>query len=221
MMCVPDRSHYDVAYVRGARLHSFTHQMATVLGLEPSSMLEVGVGSRFVTESLRSLGISVTTLDIEPSLEPDLLGSVSDIPAGDDEFELSLCCQVLEHLPFDDFHQALEELRRVTRRALVLSLPDVTRQVNAEISLPLVGRHRVSLDLTLFSRGEMGAERTEQLGHQWEIGYRGSSLSRVRSIMGEAGWELAREWRVPEVPWHHFFLLHGAEAGGDDKGGNH
>lgn len=50
-----------------------------------------------------------------------LRGDVTSLPFADHSFDVVMCCEVLEHL--DDPAAALRELRRVARRALVLSVP--------------------------------------------------------------------------------------------------
>ncbi len=119
---VPGRSHYSLQYLRGGRVFSFAHQIDSVLAFEPRSVLEVGVGSGVVTAALRAAGIQVTTLDIQPELKPDLVGSVTDVPAPPDSFDVVLCCQVLEHLLFNQLSDALVELSRVSRQAVILIL---------------------------------------------------------------------------------------------------
>jgi len=49
------------------------------------------------------------------------LGDVRDLPLASQTFPLILCLEVLEHLP--DPHPALEELRRVTSRHCLISVP--------------------------------------------------------------------------------------------------
>ena len=74
------------------------------------------VGDGFVARILRDANVQVTTLDIQADLKPDVLGSVERIPLPDHSFDISICCQVLEHLPFDQFETCLKELHRVARR---------------------------------------------------------------------------------------------------------
>ncbi len=206
---IPDSSHYSMDYVCGDRIHSFAHQLLQVLRLEPTSVLEIGVGAGIVTSVLRQLGISVTTMDIERSVEPDIVASVMDMPIDDGGFDVGLCCQVLEHMRFEMFGDALAELHRVVRRALVLSLPDVTRYLELSCYLPLLGRRQLACGLPRIRRRKMPASRLEEMGHYWEIGFDGYPLRKVLAEAQSAGWRCRNTWRVPELPWHRFFLLYG------------
>jgi len=108
------------------RTCSFWHQVDEVLSLGARSALDVGPGAGLVTDWLRRAGVEVTTLDMEARLAPDLVGSVTEIPAEDRSFDAVLCSQVLEHVPFEDVERALRELARVSRTGAVVSVPDAT-----------------------------------------------------------------------------------------------
>jgi hypothetical protein len=44
-------------------------------------------------------------------------------------------------------------------------------------------------------------------GHYWEIGRRGTPLSRVRTAICESGWRIENEFRTAENAYHRFFVL--------------
>ncbi len=193
------------------RCVSFGHQLDAVLALAPRSVLEVGVGAGVVSNALRHLGIPLCTLDVDPALEPDVLASVESIPADEGTWDVGLCCQVLEHLPFDRLGPALRELHRVTARGLVLSLPDVTMDLELTVRAPRLGLRRLAGRSPLPRRRAFPRTRLDTMGHHWEIGFRGTPLTAVQSVIAVAGWRIERTWRVPEVPWHRFFLLRHAD----------
>ena len=149
----------------------------------------------------------MTTLDIQPELKPDLVGSVTAIPAEDGAFDVALCSQVLEHLPFDQFGAALRELRRVTKFGLVLSLPDISPYYYLGFRLPKMRPVFWSMSRRKYPSEELMRRAWESSGHYWEIGYRDSLLDDVRHAISEAGWLIHRAWRVPEKDYHRFFKL--------------
>jgi SAM-dependent methyltransferase len=193
-------------YVQPPRLHSYAHQLAHIIDLQPQNVLEVGVGSGYVEAALRALGYDVTTLDIDAANEPKLVGSVTAIPADDDSFDIASCCQVLEHIPFDDVPTAARELRRVARRRVVVSVPDVSRDFEVAVRAPKLGRRTFRLPMNAAPR-PFPASRTASMGHEWEIGWRGYPLKRVVDQLTSTGLRCVDTWRVPELPWHRFFLL--------------
>ena len=172
--------------------------------LSPNTVLEVGIGRGIVTAALRAAGLKVRTLDVQPALKPDIVASVIGIPCEKGVFDVALCSQVLEHLPFDHFAPALRELRRVVRQGLVLSLPDASRHWHVSAKLPKIPEFR--LGVSLRQRIPMPDSRKE---HYWEIGFAGYSLRRIRDEIIAAGWTIERTWRVPELKWHRFFRLEG------------
>lgn len=208
---VPGREHYAAKYVKGGRIFSFAHQIDAVLGLEPETVMEVGPGPGVVTAALRTLGVQVTTVDVQPELEPDVVASVLELPFEAKAFDVALCCQVLEHLPFEQFGSALAEIRRVVAVGLVLSLPDVTRHCDVAFRLPRTGRHRWCWDMPRLRPRRIPPERLERHGHYWEIGFEDYRRAVVLAAIRRAGWRSVRSWRVPELTWHRFFLLQPSE----------
>jgi ubiquinone/menaquinone biosynthesis C-methylase UbiE len=204
---VPGRSHYSLQYVAGGRIFSFAHQIDTVISFEPRSVLEIGVGTGIVTAALRAIGLAVTTLDIQPELNPDLLGSVTAIPADKGTFDVALCSQVLEHLPFEQFRAALSELRRVTKNGLILSLPDPQPNYFVLLRLPKIRRFHWAYTRHRFPSHDYVQSRWELAGHYWEIGDRGNQLRDIKEALRNAQWHVVRTWRVPEKPYHRFFKL--------------
>ena len=75
--------------------------------MNPINILEVGVGNKTVSNYLRFLKYAVDTCDFDPDLKPDYLADVRSLPFQNEEYACILVCQVLEHIPFSDFSQAL------------------------------------------------------------------------------------------------------------------
>ncbi len=203
---VPGKSHYEPRYVRGGRLFSYAHQTSAVLEFEPTSVLEIGPGPGMVTAALRALNIDVTTVDVQPELEPDIIASVTKLPADSNSVDVSMCCQVLEHLPLDQFVPALRELSRVSCKAVVVSLPDCSVGYRIYLNLPTI--RDVEWRWSRLRRPTENDRKTklERDGHYWEIGYPDVTTKFVRARFGEAGLKVERCWRVPEMPYHRFFV---------------
>ena len=201
-------AHYQPSYLgkRFQRLASYRQQLLYATRKDHQSYLVVGKGDGFTVDVLKQMGKQVTVLDIDPTLGPDLVASVDEIPLDDDSVDASICCQVLEHLPFEKFTASLREMRRVSRRNLVLSVPDMRRILSMTFKL---GQRDVGWQLSLgrFRPEPIPESRMRDHGHHWEIGFRGYPFSRVRSAVRDSGWKIDEVRRVSELPWHTFFYL--------------
>ena len=164
-------------------------------------VLEVGVGSKVVSSYLRNQGVELTTLDIDPALEPDHVGSVTEMPLGDETFDAVICTEVLEHMPFECTRQAIREIHRVTRGYAFITVPHFTLSLALLVRLPLLRLRELRLRLPwprpLRSFGQ----------HFWECGRPGYPVSRLRRAFREAGFTIVSEKRPPTQYSSCFFVL--------------
>jgi ubiquinone/menaquinone biosynthesis C-methylase UbiE len=174
-----------------------------VLHLQPNTVLEVGIGNGFVTRYLRNRGTSVTTLDINYDLVPDVTGSVLGLPFSDASFDLVTCYEVLEHLPYTDFSAALGELARVSRSYVLLSLPDVTTVYKFYLSLPRIKPFKKLIPHPY----PRPISHTYDGQHYWEIGKRGYDLKRIKHDILRSSLRIIKTYRVFEMQYHRFFIL--------------
>ena len=190
-------------YTSKERWASYYHQLDGICQKRPSNVLEVGAGNGIVAALLRHMGFYCITCDILPSLRPSVAGSVVALPFRSHSFEMVSCCEVLEHLPYDLFRTALGELQRVSQRWVQISLPDSRRAYPVSITLPKLGHFSKILSPPRYLQGR------EKLcdEHYWEIGCPLYSIERVVLDLRASGFQIVRSYRVPEIPYHHFFIL--------------
>ena len=130
------RKHTAANPLQRALIDRFHHKIvAEIAALSPRSFLDAGCGEGFVAQrvlgevpgiDLTGCDVSDTALAVAARANPDghfVPGSVVALPFPDDSFDVAGCFEVLEHLPGDLPRQALAELARVARRAVVLSVP--------------------------------------------------------------------------------------------------
>lgn len=100
--------------------------------LEPTAVLDAGCGEGETLVRLGDvLGDRIAAIDIERSCVERVRqrlpstavrhGDVTALPYADDEFDLLLCLEVIEHVP--EPARAVAELARVSRRDVVVSVP--------------------------------------------------------------------------------------------------
>lgn len=200
--------HYAHQYDTKARLVSYWHQVDEAVRLGAGSILMVGHGSGFVPVMLRRRGLDVVTLDIDPQLHPTVVGDVRAMPCDAGAFDVVLCCQVLEHLPFDDFVPSLRELRRVARKGLVLSLPDQGR--SSRLLAAVLRRHDFAVSLP-----EVRPRvHTYNGQHYWQVNAKGYPRARIEAAITEAGWTIVATYRPLANTYHRFWRLVQTQGGG-------
>lgn len=202
-------SHYfSNDYDYKGRFISYWYQIHEIKTLGPESILEIGIGNSLVANYLKQRGLKIITLDIDKGLSPDTVGSVLSMPFSNNSFELVACFEVLEHLPYKFFPQALNEIHRVSRKNVLLSLPDVTRTYLIHLRLPKI---REIKKLISFPRRKP-CKHSFEGEHYWEIGKDGYPLQKVLDEILRAGFKLNHNYQVFEEPFHRFFLLTKGEA---------
>jgi SAM-dependent methyltransferase len=193
-------AHYDsLSYDGRERWMSYWHQAHQVLQAQPGDCLEIGVGNGTVSRYLRAAGVPVTSVDFDAALKPDVVADVRDLPFGDLAFDVVLCAEVLEHLPFGDVPQALQEVARVTRRRAVFSIPVFTRSFWLWVRIPPFRPFRWT--------GHLPARRGFSFDgqHYWEMGAR-NYPRRVVVAAFERSFVLQNQYVVPENPYHYFLI---------------
>lgn len=195
--------HYVEGYDTAKRWSSYWIQIEQALSMPEGPILEVGVGNGLVTEYLRHIGNkNVTTLDIDPELEPDIIGDILDLPFEDGAFECVMACEVLEHMPFEKSAQALIEMRRVASRAIV-SIPNSGWCAQMAVSSRYKSRiFRFSIPwIRKLPQPKVVKE------HYWELEMEGFPERRFRDAITAAGWNIEDHIRNANNLYHHFFFL--------------
>jgi ubiquinone/menaquinone biosynthesis C-methylase UbiE len=114
-------------------INSFNNKLRVELkSLHFESFLDAGCGEGIMLTSLYGLlpekayafDSNFQSIRIASQKVPDCNFSVADVynlPWHNDSFDLTICCEVLEHLQKPE--KALQELCRVTKQTLILSVP--------------------------------------------------------------------------------------------------
>ena len=197
--------HYQKThYWSDLRVRGYANQLAELYRLDPESVLEVGVADGFMSTVVpKFTRHRLISLDLDPKLGPNVAGSVLALPFSTNAFEMAMCCQVLEHIPFEHFVQAVRELCRVSRDLVFLSLPDVRRYVSVRLRLPKLGWRDWSLSMERRGLGPFEFDGD----HHWEIGFEGTRFADVENGLRAAGVRIRECYRIPELPYHCCFLL--------------
>lgn len=198
-----EKSHYEFSrYMDKARWTSVWHQVDEVVKLQPGSVLEIGPGPGLFKAVATRFGVNVETLDVDPELEPDHVGSATQMPLADDSYDVVCAFQMLEHLPYEKSLQAFSEMTRVSRRYVVISLPDAKPMWRYRFHIPKLGPREFLVPRS----GYRSPEHKFDGEHYWEINKRSYGLARVSEDLSRIC-PLVRTYRVWENPYHRFFIF--------------
>jgi Methyltransferase domain len=81
-------------------------------------VLDVATGGGHVARRLREEGCTVITVDPAPGMRPDVVAPAEHLPFADGSFDVVTCRIAAHH--FQDIHQAVAEMARVSNRLLVI-----------------------------------------------------------------------------------------------------
>lgn len=202
---IPDdrRAYLRIGHLNEGRFVDYWHTYKLACESGGQSVVEIGIGNGIVAWLLKESGLSCHTVDIEPALKPDTVADVRELPFDDGQFDTAICCEVLEHLPFDQFVPALTELQRVTKHYAVISLPHLIPAWYVIANLPLVGGVWASMQKPFVKRVEM----TDHHEHFWSLGAKGCSDREVDAAIKASGWDIKKSYRPGFNKDHKFYLL--------------
>ena len=214
---VMDLLHEHTVTFDERQFSSFYHQFKTLMSLprsEVQTVLEIGPGTGVLTTLLRHYGVSVKTMDISADRDPDIQGSVTDIPAADNSYDVVCAFEVLQHLPYDRFSPALAEMARCSRRSVVLSLPYAARRLSLNFSvdarIPFRGWRKIGFNIerTLpWRAGNRAPSPVDDFrAHHWEINRASYSQRRVLEDVSAAGLDVVGTFHNEHHPYHFFIL---------------
>lgn len=190
-------------YMNPQQFASYGYQLKETIATQPLNALEIGIGNGVVVYMLRNAGVKATTVDFDPSLNPDFLADVTNLPFENNSFDTVLCFEVLEHLPYENFQNALKELFRISSKYVLLSLPDSRKVWKFELYIPKLGPKKI------FIKRPMQNSRNLKIGrdHYWEINKKGYALRRIIKCIEQVGFKIEYSYRMWEIPYHRFFKL--------------
>ena len=198
-----DSSHYSFSkYVSIERWLSYWVQLKCINEIpNVKSILLVGVGDGVIVNVLKSYGYHVKTFDLSDDLSPDFVGDISKIDEiVDERFDLIVCCQVLEHLPFSNYS---ETLSKISKRCtfLILSLPYCHHKM-VEFRFKVIKLPCFLLRVLIpkfYKKWKFDGQ------HYWEVGTKGYSYKKIQHIFKES-FKLDKSFIAKENSYHYFLI---------------
>lgn len=184
------------------RWSSYWYQIKEILDSKPNSVLEFGCGDGVVGDYIRKNSqIQYASADNDEKLKPDHILNISDFDLSGKKFDTVCAFEVLEHLPFEQFKKCLGNLKNISNKYVLISLPHWGRHFSFAFQIPCFGKKKFQFKLST------GKEHKYNGEHYWEIGKKGYTLKKVISEISETGLQVAKHYICHESPYHHFFIL--------------
>lgn len=197
-------THYSFkGYFHKFRWMSYWYQLKEIVDRRDiTSQLDIGPGSPFLKKVLEIHRSDITykSMDIDSSLGTDVVGSVTKIPFPDNSFDLVSAFQVLEHIKFEDFEPALEEMKRVSKQYIFISLPHNVPSFDMQFKLPGLERFSLAIKIPFAQTHVFNGQ------HYWEVGKKNYSAKKILGIF-KKHFEVIDEYVPHENQYHHFYIL--------------
>jgi ubiquinone/menaquinone biosynthesis C-methylase UbiE len=200
-----DKTHYNEHYDNFNRFIDYFYQIELIRKTKPKTILEVGIGHATLSNYLKSKGLNIITCDFDESLKPDIVADIRNLPFEENQFDTVVAFEILEHLPFKDFKNCLNQLHKVTKRHLIISLPYSGIYIEFILKFPLIMKlfkkpiFNILLSIPLFTH------RFSSKQHYWEVGRKGYSRNRIKNLLKQK-FIIKKDFRPP-INSHHWFLV--------------
>lgn len=182
---------------------SYYNQLNEIYSTNPKKVLEIGVGNKLLYNQLKEVGINVKSVDINSKLNPDIVGDIRELPFKKNSFDTVCAFEVLEHIPFDDFEVALKEIKRVSRKSVIISIP--IRNIGLEFYFWAPKIHGVYLYVDLPIPMKNKGVTSDNDCHYWEVNKMGFSKKRILNTI-KKHFVVKKEFR-PQFNKYHWFLV--------------
>jgi ubiquinone/menaquinone biosynthesis C-methylase UbiE len=188
-------------YVFFGRWASYYMQLQELLACNPKSILEVGAGDEVVHDYItHHTSIEYKTIDIADDLKPDIKGSIHDMPLPDNSFDVVCAFEVLEHLPFEKFEDSLKEMKRVSKKHVLVSMPHFGPALKLNFKIPFLREIFLAFKIPFQKAHTFNGQ------HYWEIGKKGYSPRKIRTII-QKHFTIKKEFVPYYNQYHHFYIL--------------
>lgn len=202
------KDHYDfLNYVNEQRWSSYYEQINECLRVVEGEgeVLYVGIGDCLVPRLINLINpkLFIETVDYDEALNPNYVTSVLEMSdVIDKKKDCIICCQMLEHIPFSDFCNALKEISKCLKSTgyLILSLPDCGRELRFNIHLPKI--------LNVDYRVKLCRKKPFKISesHYWEInGGKSYNKKEINKIINSL-FLIEKEYLVNNNNYHRFYI---------------
>lgn len=198
-----NEGHYVFSkYMHKRRWMSLWKQVDLILNYSGRKVLEIGPGNGVLQKVLGCYGCDVSTMDIDSRNTPTVVGSITDFDLEKNSFDIICAFQVLEHIPYEGFLSAIENMVHGSRSYAIFSIPNCRSSYCYSIKLPFLAQFNFFIDMPF----QKPSDHVFDGEHYWELEKSGYEVRKVVSDL-KTVCEVVECFRLPENPYHHFFVV--------------
>lgn len=124
------------------------------------TILDVGCGNGFFLNSIkgdpkykRLVGLDLSDEALKHVKTQKVKGNIANLPFRNKSFDLVTCLEVLEHIPEKFFQKALQELQRVSKKYIIVTVPNCENLMQSSIKCQKCHHwFHIDLHLRIFNR---------------------------------------------------------------------
>ena len=143
-------------------------------------------------------------MDFDKELEPDIIGDVRSFSncIEKESYDIVLCCQVLEHIPRNEFVSALEQIESILNKegTFVLSLPQRVAQFQIRVDIPKI-HFKINKSIAKFKNTNFQFDGE----HYWEVETKGCRKKEILKEIAEL-FTIEHSYIVFENVYHWFVI---------------
>jgi len=120
-------------------------KIINLIPIDALTMLDVGCGNGSFVNFLingspnrfnKVVGIDSSKEAVKYVKTEKIDGAIDDLPFKDESFDLVTCLEVLEHLPQKDFKKGISELQRVSKKYIIVTVPNMDNLEHSLVMCP-------------------------------------------------------------------------------------
>jgi hypothetical protein len=205
----PAEKYWSTAYLSPERLSSIGHQFRLAGQTGGQTFLNIGAAHGLLEMLLRHSGAQALALDLDFSLQPNIVGGLPRLPVQDACVDVTMAFQVLEHLPFEMLPDCLLELSRVARKAVLISLPDRTAFWQSHPTSSRLEALAIWFHHWAWARKRLRLKALPPIDpeHFWEIDSAAITSKTIVTLAANSGLSLHHLFRNPYFAYHVFFYF--------------
>ena len=176
---------------------SYWHQIKLMLeSLEPKdSLIELGIGSGFTSNYLRSKNIDVLTVDIDKKKSPDIVSDAISFKPNKN-YDHFCAFEVFEHMKFEEMENVLNNIKSKIDK-------------NIFISVPIYKKTPINIELKFKSYWKSITVKTPKTSiidphHQCELNYKDITEEKLISVFEHHNFKLKNKSSFFRWRYFHF-----------------